>query len=135
MGDFSEQSSHPPRPPSLSSSCRQKGINVFKRMATGDSSTLPTPFILPGGHPIFCLHLRLTLKKEYMVRDTRATKPLSLIMSALIIFCYLTELRESGVDCVTLGQYMQPTKRHLKVHFAQMEKFLVVMPLNNVLLT
>ncbi len=25
------------------------------------------------------------------------------------------DLRSSGVDCVTLGQYMQPTKRHLKV--------------------
>ncbi|CAG5940486.1 unnamed protein product [Menidia menidia] len=27
----------------------------------------------------------------------------------------LTELREAGVECLTLGQYMQPTKRHLKV--------------------
>ncbi|KAL1506029.1 hypothetical protein ABEB36_005465 [Hypothenemus hampei] len=27
----------------------------------------------------------------------------------------LKDLREAGVDCVTLGQYMQPTKRHLKV--------------------
>lgn len=27
----------------------------------------------------------------------------------------LKDLRENGVDCVTLGQYMQPTKRHLKV--------------------
>ncbi|TKS68143.1 Lipoyl synthase, mitochondrial [Collichthys lucidus] len=27
----------------------------------------------------------------------------------------LAELREAGVDCLTLGQYMQPTKRHLKV--------------------
>lgn len=27
----------------------------------------------------------------------------------------LKDLREVGVDCVTLGQYMQPTKRHLKV--------------------
>jgi len=27
----------------------------------------------------------------------------------------LTDLRTAGVDCVTLGQYMQPTKRHLKV--------------------
>ncbi|XP_032512213.2 lipoyl synthase 1, mitochondrial [Danaus plexippus] len=28
----------------------------------------------------------------------------------------MKDLRSSGVDCVTLGQYMQPTKRHLKVH-------------------
>uniref|UniRef100_A0A668RCW7 Lipoyl synthase, mitochondrial n=1 Tax=Oreochromis aureus TaxID=47969 RepID=A0A668RCW7_OREAU len=27
----------------------------------------------------------------------------------------MTELREAEVDCLTLGQYMQPTKRHLKV--------------------
>ncbi|KAJ8000462.1 hypothetical protein DPEC_G00180370 [Dallia pectoralis] len=27
----------------------------------------------------------------------------------------MTELREANVDCLTLGQYMQPTKRHLKV--------------------
>ena len=28
---------------------------------------------------------------------------------------WLTDLREAKVDCVTLGQYMQPTKLHLKV--------------------
>lgn len=40
-----------------------------------------------------------------------------------------SDLRAVGVDCVTLGQYMQPTKRHLKVteyvtpeKFAQWEK-------------
>lgn len=27
----------------------------------------------------------------------------------------LIDLKEANVDCVTLGQYMQPTKRHLKV--------------------
>ncbi|XP_004927741.2 lipoyl synthase, mitochondrial [Bombyx mori] len=27
----------------------------------------------------------------------------------------MKDLREAGVDCVTLGQYMQPTKKHLKV--------------------
>ena len=27
----------------------------------------------------------------------------------------MRELRGAGVDCLTLGQYMQPTKRHLKV--------------------
>ncbi|KAG7458707.1 hypothetical protein MATL_G00223490 [Megalops atlanticus] len=36
----------------------------------------------------------------------------------------MTELRESGVDCLTLGQYMQPTKRHLKVEeYVTPEKF------------
>lgn len=27
----------------------------------------------------------------------------------------LVDLRSIGVDCLTLGQYMQPTRRHLKV--------------------
>lgn len=36
----------------------------------------------------------------------------------------LIELREAGVDCLTLGQYMQPTKRHLKVEeYVTPEKF------------
>ena len=28
----------------------------------------------------------------------------------------MNDLRVVGVDCLTLGQYMQPTKRHLKVN-------------------
>ncbi|PIO30888.1 hypothetical protein AB205_0011560 [Aquarana catesbeiana] len=33
-------------------------------------------------------------------------------------------LREADVDCLTLGQYMQPTKRHLKVEeYVTPEKF------------
>ena len=36
----------------------------------------------------------------------------------------MEELREVGVDCLTLGQYMQPTKRHLKVQeYVTPEKF------------
>lgn len=37
----------------------------------------------------------------------------------------LQDLRDAGVDCVTLGQYMQPTKRHLSViEYVTPEKFL-----------
>ncbi|KAF7720997.1 hypothetical protein EC973_005634 [Apophysomyces ossiformis] len=36
----------------------------------------------------------------------------------------LEELRKIDVDCVTLGQYMRPTKRHMKVHeYVTPEKF------------
>ena len=36
----------------------------------------------------------------------------------------MEELRGVGVDCLTLGQYMQPTKRHLKVmEYVTPEKF------------
>lgn len=36
----------------------------------------------------------------------------------------MQDLRSAGVDCLTLGQYMQPTKRHLKVkEYVTPEKF------------
>lgn len=36
----------------------------------------------------------------------------------------MTDLRSVGVDCVTLGQYMQPTTRHLKViEYVEPSKF------------
>lgn len=36
----------------------------------------------------------------------------------------MKELRASGVDCLTLGQYMQPTIRHLKViEYVEPKKF------------
>lgn len=40
------------------------------------------------------------------------------IVYGVYLMCSLafTDLRIAGVDCVTLGQYMQPTKRHLKVY-------------------
>lgn len=36
----------------------------------------------------------------------------------------MTDLRSVDVNCITLGQYMQPTKRHLKVvEYVTPEKF------------
>lgn len=36
----------------------------------------------------------------------------------------MTDLRNAGVDALTLGQYMQPTKKHLKViEYVTPEKF------------
>lgn len=36
----------------------------------------------------------------------------------------MKDLRDADVDCLTLGQYMQPTKRHLKVNeYVTPEKF------------
>ncbi|XP_056412897.1 lipoyl synthase, mitochondrial isoform X2 [Hyla sarda] len=40
------------------------------------------------------------------------------------VYDTMTALREAEVDCLTLGQYMQPTKRHLKVEeYVTPEKF------------
>ena len=42
----------------------------------------------------------------------------------IIDYFIFVDLREVGVDCLTLGQYMQPTKRHLKViEYVTPEKF------------
>ncbi|XP_054438033.1 lipoyl synthase, mitochondrial isoform X2 [Pteronotus mesoamericanus] len=40
------------------------------------------------------------------------------------VYATMKALREADVDCLTLGQYMQPTKRHLKVEeYITPEKF------------
>lgn len=40
------------------------------------------------------------------------------------VYATMKALRAAGVDCLTLGQYMQPTKRHLKVEeYVTPEKF------------
>lgn len=59
-----------------------------------------------------------------VLRHAKAAKPSILTKTSIMlglgeteaqIYSTMKELRDSGVDCVTLGQYMQPTKRHLKV--------------------
>uniref|UniRef100_A0A8C8LMA0 lipoyl synthase n=1 Tax=Oncorhynchus tshawytscha TaxID=74940 RepID=A0A8C8LMA0_ONCTS len=59
-----------------------------------------------------------------VLRHAKAVRPDILTKTSIMlglgetdrqIYNTLTELREAGVDCLTLGQYMQPTKRHLKV--------------------
>lgn len=50
-----------------------------------------------------CRHLKVTLGTSWSTINSDG--------------CLLLELdiKAAGVDCITLGQYMQPTKRHLKV--------------------
>lgn len=44
----------------------------------------------------------------------------------------MKDLRAAGVDALTLGQYMQPTKRHLKViEYVTPEKFKIWEKLGN----
>lgn len=41
-----------------------------------------------------------------------------------MLFVLTIDLRAAGVDCVTLGQYMRPTKRHMKVsEYVHPDKF------------
>lgn len=37
----------------------------------------------------------------------------------------LNDLRTAGVDCLTLGQYMQPTKRHLQVRIFKLSLWII----------
>ncbi|XP_076150819.1 lipoyl synthase, mitochondrial [Alosa pseudoharengus] len=59
-----------------------------------------------------------------VLRHAKAVNPSILTKTSIMlglgeteaqIHATMKELRDSGVDCLTLGQYMQPTKRHLKV--------------------
>jgi len=44
----------------------------------------------------------------------------------------MRDLRDAGVNALTLGQYMQPTKRHLKViEYVTPEKFKALKTLGN----
>ncbi|XP_035274608.1 lipoyl synthase, mitochondrial [Anguilla anguilla] len=68
-----------------------------------------------------------------VLRHAKAVKPSVLTKTSIMlglgetdeqVHSTMKELRESGVDCLTLGQYMQPTKRHLKVdEYVTPEKF------------
>ncbi|OQV25569.1 Lipoyl synthase, mitochondrial [Hypsibius exemplaris] len=68
-----------------------------------------------------------------VLRQAKRTKPSLLTKSSIMlghgetdaeILKTMQDLREADVDCVTLGQYMQPTKRHLKVvEYVTPEKF------------
>ncbi|XP_063074355.1 lipoyl synthase, mitochondrial [Engraulis encrasicolus] len=59
-----------------------------------------------------------------VLRHAKAVNPTILTKTSIMlglgetdaqIHSAMEELRDNGVDCLTLGQYMQPTKRHLKV--------------------
>ncbi|XP_073697877.1 lipoyl synthase, mitochondrial [Garra rufa] len=68
-----------------------------------------------------------------VLRHAKKVKPSLLTKTSIMlglgetdaqIHAALKELRDAGVDCLTLGQYMQPTKRHLKVdEYVTPEKF------------
>ncbi|XP_062865153.1 lipoyl synthase, mitochondrial [Trichomycterus rosablanca] len=68
-----------------------------------------------------------------VLRQAKSSKPSVLTKTSIMlglgetdaqVHSALRELRDCGVDCLTFGQYMQPTKRHLKVEeYVTPEKF------------
>lgn len=76
-------------------------------------------FEYSGERFCFCFRQSLT-----MLEGAKSFKPDLITKSSIMLGLgetdseveqTLKDLRNVGVDCVTLGQYMQPTKRHLKV--------------------
>lgn len=68
-----------------------------------------------------------------VLKHAKQVQPSLITKSSIMLGCgetdeevqhALEELRKVNVDCVTLGQYMRPTKRHMKVHeYVTPEKF------------
>ncbi|CAL4060636.1 unnamed protein product, partial [Meganyctiphanes norvegica] len=94
--------------------------------------------IAKSGLDVFAHNIETVEELTWLVRDPRAkyrqslavlehaktTVPTLVTKSSIMlglgekdeqVMQTLKDLRSSGVDCVTLGQYMQPTKRHIKV--------------------
>jgi len=64
------------------------------------------------------------LKRECPSHYTKSSLMLGLGESSKEIFSAMEDLRNVGVNFLTLGQYLQPTKKHLKVKkFIHPEKF------------
>lgn len=100
-----------------------------------------------SGLDVFAHNIETVERLQWLVRDPRANYKQSLNVLARAkeanpklvtktsimlglgetdedILKTMKDLRENGVDCLTLGQYMQPTKRHLKVsEWVTPEKF------------
>ncbi|KAI7825444.1 hypothetical protein BX661DRAFT_184565 [Kickxella alabastrina] len=100
-----------------------------------------------SGLDVYAHNIETVESLQRMVRDHRAnykqsmfvlqhvkqTKPTLLTKSSIMlgvgekdeeVLQTMKDLRSAGVDIVTLGQYMRPTKRHMKVHeYVTPEKF------------
>ncbi|XP_065827943.1 lipoyl synthase, mitochondrial-like [Oscarella lobularis] len=102
----------------------------------GDKNAIAT--ICRSGLDVFAHNVETVQELQWLVRDPRANyrqsidvlvhaktlRPDLITKTSIMlglgetdeqIFKTMKEVRDAGVDCLTLGQYMQPTKRHLKV--------------------
>lgn len=111
----------------------------------GNKSCVET--VIDSGLDVFAHNVETVEELHRYVRDRRATykqslsvlehakqyKPSLMTKTSIMlghgetddqVMKTLQDLREIGVDCLTLGQYMQPTRRHLKVkEYVTPEKF------------
>ncbi|NXG26839.1 LIAS protein, partial [Dromaius novaehollandiae] len=70
------------------------------------------------------VHFQATLADVFGATNHIHSVTLNFVPVPSCVNVVFTVLREADVDCLTLGQYMQPTKRHLKVEeYITPEKF------------
>ena len=103
--------------------------------------------IVESGLDVYAHNVETVFELQRLVRDPRAnykqslsvlehakkSKPSLVTKTSLMlglgetddqVLSVMKDLRAIGVDCLTFGQYMQPTKRHLKVkEYVTPEKF------------
>ncbi|KAL8290057.1 hypothetical protein RQP46_002996 [Phenoliferia psychrophenolica] len=128
---------------------KQKAPHILVEALTGDflGAQASVALVAQSGLDVYAHNMETTEARTPYVRDPRATfrqsldvlrmakeaKPGLITKTSIMlgvgeedadIEATLRELRKINVDVVTFGQYMRPTKRHMKVHaYIPPEKF------------
>ncbi|CAO3670297.1 unnamed protein product [Umbelopsis ramanniana] len=128
---------------------KQKAPHIYVECLTGDfgGSLEGVTTVAQSGLDVYAHNIETVEALTPYVRDRRANfrqslrvleqakkaRPDLITKTSIMLGCgetdeevqhALEELRKVEVDCVTLGQYMRPTKRHMKVHeYVSPEKF------------
>ncbi|KAJ7388493.1 hypothetical protein OS493_037305 [Desmophyllum pertusum] len=123
---------------------KKRNPSILVECLTGDfrGDLKGVEAVVKSGLDVYAHNVETVDRLQLLVRDPRANYKQSLevlrhvkrIQPDMLLYCtskkrvtnYLgsTDLREANVDCVTLGQYMQPTRLHLKVtEYVTPEKF------------
>ncbi|CAO3590329.1 unnamed protein product [Absidia cylindrospora] len=131
------------------SKIKSKAPHILVECLTGDfgGSLEGVETVARSGLDVYAHNIETVEDLTPFVRDRRAgfrqslkvlnhakqVNPELITKSSIMLGCGETDeevlhaleaLREAQVDCVTLGQYMRPTKRHMKVHeYVTPEKF------------
>lgn len=128
---------------------KQKAPHILVECLTGDfyGNLQGVETVAKSGLDVYAHNIETVEALTPYVRDRRATfrqslsvlkhvkvaNPDMITKTSIMLGCgetdeevleTLEELRKIDVDCVTLGQYMRPTKKHMKVHeYVTPEKF------------
>ena len=128
---------------------KKKAPNILVECLTGDfgGNLNSVEIVAKSGLDVYAHNIETVEQLTPLVRDKRATfrqslavlkhaklvKPSLITKSSMMlgvgetddeVLHAMKELRLANVDCLTLGQYMRPTKKHMKVtEYVSPEKF------------